>query len=293
MDLGIAQMDDLSSSASILTPDEINALLNPDDTPAQETPTALQVLLNQGIDYLANQKTSLYAGLCYKWLSILSSKNVKIGHVAEQTAGGFSYQNPLVYTFTVNKTERGLIAFDWVTAYLLIDGLLGGINGLSIEKKQEQPYSPIEKNVLQPVLARLIETAAEEMNFTISNAGINELFPIQTSTEKRLFFTVKTPVAVGKICLSLPMNIMPSDETDLLFEDNWDVLLSIPLTVNACIHEHKTTLTDVLKWEVGTTLTLKPVDMEQASLICADKKIGHGGVDASDSKRRIIIEEGS
>lgn len=289
MDLGVTQNDDFFSSATLLSPEEINALLNPSDITLPDQPSAIQVLLNQGAEILAQKQPSVFEDLYRTWHTYLTQKNTKIITLTEALISGNLGTNAIICPFEINKTETGFIAFDWTTAYILIDGMLGGINGLSIEKRQEQSYSAIEKNLLLPLLHTLIKTLAETLSTPLMPLPLTTFIPALVTDEKRLVLSVRTPATVGKIMVSLPTTLVPQKISQPLFYDHTDLLTRIPLVTEAVLNVRPMTLKEIDEWTIGTTLSLPPIP--DVTLVTGTHPLAKGHLNTQNSFRRLEIQE--
>lgn len=289
MDLGVTQNDDFFSSVSILSPEEINALLNPLDVTLPDHPSAIQVLLNQGAEVLAQKQPSLFEDICRTWHVLLAQKNAKITAVSEALVAGVLGPNALVCPFVLPTGETATLAFDWTTAYLLIDGMLGGINGLSIEKKQEQPYSEIEKNLLTPLLHQLMTEVSAAFSFSATPLTLAANLPIQRPFEKRFMFSVRTASTVGKMMLSLPQALLPVVESEGLFDSCSEILADIPVETAAVLEGPQMTLKEINEWTVGTMLSLSYE--KSAHLVCGEIILGVGALKTKGLFREIQIQE--
>lgn len=284
MDLGVTYTDDFASSASILSPEEIAALLGPMDINVPTHPSAIQVLLNQGAEALSQKPTSVLDRICPVWLAHLNTQNHKIVAITRTQNPPVLGSLPLVCPF---KTEKhiGLIAFDWTTAYLLIDGMLGGVNGLSIEKKPDQPYSSIEQTLLEPVLHRLLSALSHELGSSLTPLPLATSLPIASAKATRLMFTVRTSVSVGKIMLELPENFIPEEAPAFLFENPSDLLAHLSFETTAVAQTAPTTLKQVQSWTIGTTL---PLTLTQ--LACGPTSLATGRVSTKNSTHTFTVQ---
>lgn len=287
MDLGTTFNDDFFSSAGLLSQEEMDALLNPANTPLVEEPSAIQVLLNQGAEYLAAQQQHPLADLNTLFQTYLRQKSPKILSITPtQSAGTFT--KPLTCPFEV-KNKRGFIALDWTTCYILIDALLGGINGVSIEKKQEQPYSLVEKNILMPICYKMVTFIGSFLKSSANAWPLETCLPPQTTHETRFTFVVRTAGATGKICLCLPDCCVPQPKQELLFENHWDKLLSIPFTPMATLKTYMT-LKNVFEWSTGSVLQFSSIPQGSVEITCHQTPICHGRLKTHGPNRQVEIQ---
>ncbi|MGN1063685.1 MAG: hypothetical protein ACI4QM_05130 [Alphaproteobacteria bacterium] len=253
MDLGL-QYTDIVNEKNAFGTDDISTVFGYSSEPTSANVSAVQTLLNQGAEYLSQKGPFVFEELTRLWFYYLSGKSGKILSLTPTGCAAGSYFNPLVCPFEIGATDTGFIAFDWQTSYVLIDALLGGINGVSIEKKQNQPYSEIEKNILQPVFYRLVALLAEDQHLVIKPVDLSASLPFQEAHHTRLNFLVRTPAVTGKICIQLPTRYIPTPTAENLFPDP-QALENIPVEITGHTPYQNIPLKEVLAWEVGTRLT--------------------------------------
>ncbi len=288
MDLGLNNDADFMTTGNF-SPEEISALINPVRSMLCEQQSAIQILLNQGAEYLAQKKPSIFENLMRSWQFDLSQKSPKIQSLSLSSISDGTLQNPLFCPFCTGDTDMGYIAFDWRVSYILIDGLLGGINGVSIEKKQEQPYSAIEKNILQSVFGSLLSVLSEEIKTPVTMRPLTTTLPFEATIGADFTFLIKTPATTGKIYLKLPLSVVPvQPETPLFCADD---LKDIPLPAHALIAGFKTTLSQVLDWQVGTTLTLGNQDQTKAAVSVNNMIVAAGQIQTDKNRRQIVMED--
>lgn len=289
MDLGLSTSPDFFTPSGF-SPEEISALINPENVRPIRPQNAIQTLLNQGAEYLSRKAPFALEHVLTAWQSYLHVKSEKILSLTPSLVADKSCQNPLVCSFNIGSVDKGFIAFDWRLSYVLIDALLGGINGVSIEKRQDEPYSEIEKNILYPVFYHLLDLLAEDRNITIHASELSTAFPLESPQHTRFTFLARTPTMSGKIFLSIPSNLLPSTEKENLFTDN-NLLQTLPIETQAVINGYQTTLADMLAWTVGTELTLGTSDQMSIDLNVNHKTIACAKPDGSNAtKRQVIVE---
>lgn len=285
MDLGLPHINDYTDKKSY-NADEISALFGFGSSQTAPPISAIQTLLNQGAEYLSQKEAFALETLVHSWFHYLSEKSSKILSLTPAAIPVNSYTNPLVCPFEIGTVDTGFIAFDWQTCYVLIDALLGGINGVSIEKKQNQPYSDIEKNILQPVFHHLVALMADDRHMVIKPVSLSASLPLQNKSDTRITFIIRTPGATGKICLQLPTAYIPAQEPEKLFQ-NAEILNRIPLTATAMAGHMTMSLKDVLAFKPGTQLTFpakRAISLQINSRDIASAKV------ISDTPRHIQIE---
>ncbi len=288
MDLGLKSDADFMTTGNF-SPEEISALINPVRSVLCEQQSAIQILLNQGAEYLAQKKPSVFEKLMRSWQFDLSQKSPKVQSLSLSLISNGTLQNPLFCPFCVGDAGMGYIAFDWRVSYILIDGLLGGINGVSIEKKQEQPYSAIEKNILRPVFGTLLSLLSDEIKMSLTIQEPTTTAPFEHTIGADFSFLLKTPTTTGKIYLKLPLSVVPKQKESPLFCA--DDLKDIPLSADALIAGFKTTLSQVLDWQVGTTLTLGTQEQTKAAVSVNNMIIAAGQIQTDKNMRQIVMED--
>lgn len=288
MDLGLSGSADFFSLGTF-SAKEIEALLNPTGIRVPTSPSAIQTLLNQGAEYLAQKSSFSLDTLAISYGNFLKTKSDKILSLTPASLTHTSLPNPLICTFDIGAADNGFLAFDWRLSYVLIDALLGGINGVSIEKKQDEPYSIIETNILRSVFTQLLNLLAEDRSVSITPGNISTVIPPQDKAHTRLYFLVRTSSVAGKICLDLPSSLMPQENPEYILST--EHILNLPIETHALIGNLQTTLSNVLNWQVGTLLNLGEAENISADLIASHKKVASVILKNDTSERQVSVED--
>ena len=288
MDLGLKNDTDFITPGNF-SPEEIYALINPIRSTLREQQSAVQILLNQGAEYLAQKKPDIFENLMHLWHFDLSKKSPKIQSISLSPISTGTLQTPLFCPFNIDENTSGYLAFDWRVSYILIDGLLGGINGVSIEKKQEQPYSAIEKNILKPVFQSLITALSNEIKTPLTTQELSTHTPFENTPCTNFSFLIKTPTTTGKIYLKIPSSVIPKQVQQPLFPQ--DVLKEIPIEATALVGGFKATLSQVINWQVGTHLILGQDTQTTTAITVDDKIVAIGQIQIDSSNRQIVMED--
>ena len=287
MDLGLSGSADFFSLGTF-SAKEIESLLNPTGVRIPPAPSAIQTLLNQGAEYLAQKSPFVLDTLADTYNTYLKTKSDKILSLTPATSIQASLQNPLVCSFDIGSADRGFIALDWRLSYVLVDALLGGINGVSIEKKQDEPYSIIETNILRPIFHQLLSLLAEDRSISITPTDISTILPAKPQNHTRFVFIVRTSAMAGKLCLDLPTSLIPQQTPEQLL--NTHHISTLPMEMQAVITNLQTTLSSVLQWQVGTQLTLGNAEDISADLTVADKKVATVTLKTNTQTRQVSVE---
>ena len=287
MDLGLSGTTDFFSLGTF-SAKEIESLLNPTGVRIPTSPSAIQTLLNQGAEYLAQKSPFSLDTLAETYNTFLKTKSDKILSLTPASSNQTTLQNPLICSFDVGSADNGFLAFDWRLSYVLIDALLGGINGVSIEKKQDEPYSVIETNVLRPIFHQLLSLLATDRNIAITPTTMSTVMQTQSKEHTRIFFLIRTPAVSGKLCLEIPSSLIPQEIPEHLLSSAQ--LAHLPIETQAVIGNLRTTLSDVLNWQIGTELTLGNLEQVAVDLITAHKKVASISLKTDTPNRQVSVE---
>ena len=287
MDLGLSRSSDFFSLGTF-SAKEIEALLNPSGIRVPITPSAIQTLLNQGAEYLAQKTPFTLDTLAETYNSFLKTKSDKILSLTPAVSTQTILQNPLVCPFDIGTADNGFLAFDWRLSYVLVDALLGGINGVSIEKKQDEAYSIIETNILRPIFHQLLCLLAEDRNISVTPKAVSTSLPQTTKDHARFFFLIRTSAMAGKLCLDLPTSLIPQEVPEYLLSP--EHISNLPIETQAVIGNLQTTLSHVLQWQVGTQLTLGEATQLSVDLVASDKKVATVTLKNDTSNRQVSVE---
>lgn len=287
MDLGLSGSADFFSLGTF-SAKEIEALLNPSGIRVPISPSAIQTLLNQGAEYLAQKSPFALETLANTYNTFLKTKSDKILSLTPTSSSQTTFQNPLICSFNIGTADFGFLAFDWRLSYVLLDALLGGINGVSIEKKQDEPYSVIETNILRPIFHQLLCLLAEDRNISISPTTLSTTLPQKTKDHTRLFFLIRTSAVAGKLCLDIPSSLIPQETPEYLLSS--EQMMNLPIETQAVIGHLQTTLAQVLEWQVGTELNLGNTEQVVIDLIASHKKVASVSLKTDTPNRQISVE---
>ena len=226
---------------------------------------AMQILLNQGQKALSKHSEASQAKI-RKILTILQTYNPKISSLKAYPKEDVFLDTPLV----ANLGDQEIV-LDWTTAYLLIDAKLGGINGLSIEKRRYKTYSHLEKKLLSPFFNSV---ASLFTNFPIITLEEEVKFP-----ERLCFFMLQTPQAMGFI--GLPSSFFNLEKAPLFSLDFLKRHLSFQL--ESFCYQQKFPLAEALRIKKGALIPLKsPLEI---TLSCGgDTPIARAFLDLSNKE---------
>lgn len=207
--------------------------------------TAIQILLNQGEEALKDIKKT--TDTLTKILDILQTKNKKIDSIQGLSMPPDFIDTPLIATCSFEDRDYHIL-FDWTTSYLIIDSSLGGINGLSIEKKRIKKYSQIDLGILKTIFQKIFYSLCPELK------GLEVSFDKNIKNpEQILFYSVHTPQTTGLIGLFLKS---PSLKTSPFIFSKDFLCKHLMLGLDSYILHKEMVLSDIQKWEKGTLLEL-------------------------------------
>ena len=225
---------------------------------------AMQILLNQGQKNLSKNSLAFQEKI-QKIIAVLKKYNPKIFSLKAYPKEDVFLDTPLVAP--VGGKE---IVLDWTTAYLLIDAKLGGINGLSIEKRRHKNYSELEKKILWPLF--------KELAALLTSDPLSPLEEEVKSPEDLCFFMLQTPQATGFI--GLPAIFFKINHSPLFSLDFLSRHLSFSL--ESLCYQQKISFAQALKMKKGTFLPLtSPMEI---TLSCEGNPLGKACLNLSEEE---------
>ena len=166
----------------------------------------------------------------------------------------------------------------------LIDGLLGGVNGISVFKEKTS-FSVFEENLLKPVLMKLAEKWLAQFNIMM-DADVK--ITVEMPGKKALFFDVKTHQNTGHFFWLWPDEVKNALAAAGYAKFGKQMLMRhIDLTERFYTQSETCVLRDVLSWEKGKKIMFKT---QKTTSFVADKKANTGILKENNKKVSIVLE---
>ncbi|MEA1937600.1 MAG: flagellar motor switch protein FliM [Pseudomonadota bacterium] len=315
---------DTSETERILNQDEIDSLLGFDDSGKSDSEgEGVMALLNSAlVSYERLPMLDIVFDRLVRMMSTslrnLTSDNVEasLDQITSVRFGDYLNSIPLPAMLSVFKAEEwdnyGLLVVDSALIYAVVDVLLGGRRGTAAMRIEGRPYTTIEHNLVERMIAVVLNdlSAAFDPLSPITfrfdrletnprfaaitragNAGV--LVRIRVDMEDRggrleLLLPYATLEPVRELLLQMFMG--EKFGRDSIWESHLKNELSqTDIELAAVLGETTIPLSQVLKWQVGTRITLNSQIDGPVEMRCGDRTMytGHMGKKAGRIAVRI------
>ena len=301
-----------SSLSNILTQEEIDALLTPQEETVEKT-NPLQLLKTAAPPKRYPTLEKYMDAFCRSIMTSLhqltQTENI---HTSIQS---FVFGQLGAYLDTLSSPsmlgfykiqewkQSALVSLDFNLTYCLLDMTLGGRRGTSAMSLEGRAYTPIEKNIIQTILKALTSDFDKsfEKTFTFENMETNPktaliaspacdvvITRIETSLDKRrgiLDFILPAHLLNQMDDLENPVSIQ-NDYTEKLTL----ALERVPVELNAVLDKKEIPFSSVLKWKVGDTLPLSYFEDKPLELSCQNQLLFKGSLHVNKKNISVQIE---
>lgn len=324
-ELEAPQNNEEDSSNRILNKDEVDTLLESDETALAVQKKGIDAIINSGmVSYERLPMLEVVYDRLVRMLSTslrnFTSDNVEVS-IEEMNAVRFGdYLNsvPMPVMIAVFKAREwdnyGLIVTDSALIYSIVDVLLGGRRGMSAMSIEGRPFTTIERNLVE----RLIDVVLQDLS-----DAFKPLSPVTFKFERLetnpRFATVVRPANTailtqlridmedrgGRLDVIIPYGTLEPIRELLLQmfmgekfgqDSIWESHLASELEetdveLKVILDESLISLNDVMNWEVGTQIILDARPDSMVKLRCDDLDMFEGKMGHSNNKIAIHIEK--
>ena len=314
-----------SKPAGVLSQAEIDSLLgDAADRGAPEIQTGIERIVDAGL--ISYERLPMLEIVFDRLVRSLSSSlrnftgdnvEVEIDSVQSLRFGNYLNSLPMPVMLAVFKAEEwdnyGLLVIDSAMIYSIVDVLLGGRQGAAIMRIEGRPYTPIERSLIEKlikvVLAEL--TASFEpltpVTFTFERLEVNPRFATISRLSNAAILTrmrIDMDDRGGRIELLLPYaTLEPVRELllqqfmgerfgrDRIWETHLaEELWGTDVKLEAVLDEQMMSLSDVMKFEVGTQIVLNTPPGSSVQLRCGSVPLFQARVGRKQNRVAIRIE---
>ena len=250
-----------------------------------------------------------------------TSDNVEVSfeEITSQRFGDYLDAIPLPAMLSVFKAQQwdnqGLIVVDSSMIYSIVDVLLGGgRKGNSVLRIEGRPYTTIERNLVERMMALILTDLAKafepvsNVDFNFDRLETNPRFATITRSATiaiivRLRVDMEDRGGIIEILLPYP-TLEPIREvllqnymgekfgSDAIWEDHLaSKIKEADIHLNATIPREHSTLREILDWKVGDQIALESTPGSLVDLICEDQVVFSGRIGQKGGKIAIRIEE--
>ena len=295
----------------ILNQDEIDSLLGfdlSDDDTAERT--GIRAIINSAL--VSYERLPMLEIVFDRLVRLMTtslrnftSDNVEVSldNISSVRFGDYLNSIPLPAMLSVFRAEEwdnyGLLTVDSALIYSIVDVLLGGRRGTAAMRIEGRPYTTIERNLVERMVAVVLSDLSaafdplSPVNFRFERLETNPRFatiarPANAAVLARL--RVDMEDRGGRLELLIPYaTLEPVRELLLQMfmgekfgrDSIWEAHLAgelwnthVPL--QAVLDTFEYSLRDVLAWQVGTRITLSATPTSDIRLLCGDVPMFHG-----------------
>ena len=318
--------EDMPGSARVLNQDEIDSLLGfseASDDGAEKS--GIEAIIDSGmVSYERLPMLEVVFDRLVRMLSTslrnFTSDNVEVSldNISSIRFGDYLNSIPLPAMLAVFKAEEwdnfGLITVDSSMIYSIVDVLLGGRRGTAAMRIEGRPYTTIERNLVERMIAVVLADLSaafdplSSVNFRFDRLETNPRFatiarPANAAIVVRL--RVDMEDRGGRVELLLPYaTLEPVRELLLQMfmgekfgrDSIWENHLATELwftdvELGAVLESVPVSLSDVLNWEVGSRLDLLAKPSSLVELRCGEVLLFRGQMGRKGEKIAIRIDQ--
>jgi len=318
--------DDDDESSRILNQDEIDSLLGFDDEDISggETSGVMALINSAMVNYERLPMLDIVFDRLVRLMSTslrnLTSDNVEVSLDQVSTVRFGDYMNsiPLPAMLSVFKAEEwdnhGLLVTDSALIYSIVDVLLGGRKGTPAIRIEGRPYTTIETKLVE----RMVQVALSDLSsafdplspvsFTLDRMETNPRFAtISQGGNACVLARLRVDMGDrgGRIEIVIPYaTLEPIRELllqmfmgekfgrDSIWENHLtQELHQTEVSLQAILGEKIQTLSDVLKWKIGSQIVFNTFTNDQLELRCGNVPMFRGPVGQKQGNIAVKIDK--
>lgn len=312
-------------AARVLNQDEIDSLLGFDDTETAEQQNGLYAIINSSL--VSYERLPMLEVVFDRLIRVLStslrnftSDNVEVSLDGLQSFRFGDYLNsiPLPAMLGVFKAEEwenfGLVIVDSPLIYSIVDVLLGGRRGTAMMRVEGRPYTTIERNLVERMLFLVLNDMSaafdplSPVTFRFERLETNPRFtaiarPANAAVVVKLRIDMEDrggrleivlPYATLEPVRELLLQMFMGEKfgRDSIWENHLiNELLFTKIKMLAVIDEFMLPLSEVMKWEVGTQISLNCTAQSPVELRCAQVPLFVGQMGKKNNKIAVKINK--
>lgn len=310
-------IDKSSSLNNILTQEEIDALLNPEEGEPQHT-NAVNLLKNnthaRPLPEFEKEVDSFARHFVGSLRRLTESENiaVRVSSFISGQLGSYldtlSKPTLLGFIHLPEWNQEGLLSIDTNLAYSLIDMCLGGRRGTSAMQLDGRLYTRIEQDIIKKCFVAMCRdlTRAFESDFFFENLDTNPQTAIIAPPACEMMivrFEVHLDKRGGSFDFVLPAYLiskMKEENGSFLQEEKreppYNSLLKeniekVPLELQAVLDEKTLSFSDIIQWKKGTLLPLSYFENKPVLIKCQETALFKGEIQANGKNLSIRLTQ--
>lgn len=301
-----------SSLSNILTQEEIDALLNPQEEMPKTNSLQLLKTAAPPKRYPALEKymDAFCRSVMTSLHQLTQTENI---HTSIQSfvfgqLGAYLDTLPIPSMLGFYKIQEwkqsALVSLDFNLTYCLLDMALGGRRGTSAMSLEGRAYTPIEKSIIQTILKTLTSdfNKAFEQTFLFENMETNPKTALIASPACDVVITrieISLDKRKGILDFILPAHLltqMDSIENPIIEQNDYTERLAlaisrVPLELNAVLDKKEIPFSSVLKWKAGDTLPLSYFEDKPLEMSCQNQLLFKGSLHVNKKNISVQIEK--
>lgn len=325
--LGDDELDELQaqSPGRVLDQDEIDSLLGFEGEDEDEGGQGIQALINSALvsyerlpmlDIVFDRLVRMTSTSLRNFTS--DNIEVSIDSIGSVRFGDYLNSIPLPAILAVFRAEEwdnyGLMTIDSNLIYSIVDVLLGGRRGTAPMRIEGRPYTTIEQNLIERMIAVVLKDLCgafeplSPVNFTFDRLETNPRFAtiarpanaavlikLRVDMEDRggrleLLFPYATLEPIRELLLQRFMG--EKFGRDSIWEGHLATeLWSTEVPVTAVLDEQQMTLREVMDFKVGQTIMLNARPESEVSLVCGTVRVLQGTIGRSGNHVAIRLTQ--
>ncbi|MDP1723776.1 MAG: flagellar motor switch protein FliM [Alphaproteobacteria bacterium] len=311
-------------AARVLNQEEIDSLLGFDEIDSAEQQNGLYAIINSSL--VSYERLPMLEVVFDRLIRVLStslrnftSDNVEVSLDGLQSFRFGDYLNsiPLPAMLGVFKAEEwenyGLVIVDSPLIYSIVDVLLGGRRGTAMMRVEGRPYTTIERNLVERMLFLVLNDMSaafdplSPVTFRFERLETNPRFtaiarPANAAVVVKLRIDMEDrggrleivlPYATLEPVRELLLQMFMGEKfgRDSIWENHLiNELLFTKINMLAVIDEFMLPLSEVMKWKVGTQISLNCTPSSPVELRCASVPLFVGQMGKKNNKISIKID---
>ncbi len=313
------------ATARVLNQDEIDSLLGFDAGGGGGDGTSgMQAIINSAlVSYERLPMLEIVFDRLVRMLTTslrnFTSDNVEVSLdvITSTRFGDYVNSIPLPAMLAVFKAEQwdnfGLLTVDSALIYSIVDVLLGGRRGTAAMRIEGRPYTTIERNLVERLVAVVLGDLSasfdpiSKVNFRFERLETNPRFatiarPANAAIIAKLRIDMED--RGGRLELLLPYATLEPVREMLLQQfmgekfgrdSIWEghlatELWSTEVDINAVLDEQVMTLQDVLDFKVGTRLMLNATPESEIEVLCGPERLFKGRMGRRGQNVAVMID---
>ncbi|MBO5997787.1 MAG: FliM/FliN family flagellar motor switch protein [Alphaproteobacteria bacterium] len=301
-----------SSLSNILTQEEIDALLNPQEPAPKSNPFQLLKTTTAPRKYPALEKyiDAFCRSIMTSLHQLTQTENVSatVQSFVFGQLGAYldTLPSPSMLGFYEIKEwkQSALVSLDFNLTYCLLDMTLGGRRGTSAMSLEGRAYTPIEKSIIQKILKTLTAdfNKSFEQTFLFENMDTNPKTALIASPACNVVISrieISLDKRKGVLDFILPAHLleqMDDIECPVSTQNDYTeklkmALYRVPMELNAVLDKKEIPFSSVLKWKAGDTLPLSYFEDKPLEISCQNQVLFKGSLHVNKKNISIQIEK--